>query len=90
MVELLVKPERAGEFYISFYKKKAINLKQQLDKPVLGSTCTSCKLFIRNYNRSYINNKQLPENLLVPLPLSLVMFLLATENKAILLIHTLE
>ena len=62
MVELLVKPERDGEFCISFFKKKAINLKQQLNKLVLCSKCTLYQLFIRSYNRSYINNKQLPES----------------------------
>ena len=44
MIGLLIKPERASESCISFYKKKAIILKQQLDKPVhvhTHSTCTS-------------------------------------------------
>ena len=33
------------------------------------------KLYISSYNKTYINIYQLPQCLLVPLPLSLIMFL---------------
>ena len=40
------------------------------------------KLYISRYNKSYINIYKSPESLLVPLPFSLMMFLLGAENKA--------
>ena len=55
---------------ISFYKKKAIILKQQLDKPVLVHIHSKW-----SYNRSCINNQQLPENISFCLPLSLWSFI---------------
>ena len=40
------------------------------------------KLYITSYNKSYINIYQLSESLFVPIPLSLMCFLIIAENKA--------